>query len=658
MSIAVPYKYRRLKLRTFANPSGIVNLNPNLTINGVTQTPFFRYKGGDASAAGFPPWGYGETLDLQAGTVPTFNDGAPGLGVDDDSVKFNAGGYYKHATGGGDIGTEDFVIELVFKATFEASKCIIGTLASGIGWLVYTTAAGALTCHIQDVSGSVYVRDPGLSDDTWYHVLFGVNRNENSTDGAQIYTNGVLSGSGNFSTRQGTLTGSPLAIGAYLSGAYPINANIAYAAAWKKFNWLQAGAAGQAEIAAIVAERFAPFSGIFPQKAVGTALPEIKTRAFPAYLEKREGAISKLYRVGSEWLRQESWNDKNGVNVKGYLPEPQTTNLITESEDFEAWTKLNAGDVVANDAAVCPDGRTAAASIVADATDTQHGVSIVATLTNTTYTFSNYFSPGEEDWVKLEDTTVADCWCYFNLATGAVGSSGAGATGYTRGPFLGDAEDAYCCGITLMGTAAAHTLRAISAHADGDDDYAGDGVSVYLCMWGAQVEANDYMTSPIITDGATATRLKDQLRFKGDDGNITNNKRGTIVCDVLWPDFDNAATKRLGMLSDGGAAADRIRTSVVSTDKVAVDSAATAGAAGGVGVDGDMMDGAKHEVRLRWEEDNLIVSRDGVDGTPDTSVDIPDDLDRIDIGMDTGLGVQARGLISNLRIYDEPTTKG
>jgi hypothetical protein len=104
----IAYQHPTFRLFEQNVPYGVDNLDPALTINGTTVTPTFRYKGGDANGTNWAPWGYGETLTLQAGTAPSYNQGSPLLGTNDDSVLFNRGGYYLASnTTFADITTED-----------------------------------------------------------------------------------------------------------------------------------------------------------------------------------------------------------------------------------------------------------------------------------------------------------------------------------------------------------------------------------------------------------------------------------------------------------------------------------------------------------------------------------------------------------------------
>jgi hypothetical protein len=93
-------------------PPSIERLPAALTTNSITKYPTFRYKGGDASAGGWAPWGYGSKLTLRD-TLTTYNQGSPLLGPLDDSVMFNGDGYFISTTNIGNITTEDFVVEIL-----------------------------------------------------------------------------------------------------------------------------------------------------------------------------------------------------------------------------------------------------------------------------------------------------------------------------------------------------------------------------------------------------------------------------------------------------------------------------------------------------------------------------------------------------------------
>jgi len=129
-----------------AAPSGVDQLSPSLTINGVTETPVFRYKGGDATTSAWPAWGYGDDLAIAgAGSDPVPNAGSPGLGVIDDSIDYQGGKYHEAAAAtSGDVTTEDMVIELVFEFDATADTRYISKRAAGVGWMVYSNGTNLI----------------------------------------------------------------------------------------------------------------------------------------------------------------------------------------------------------------------------------------------------------------------------------------------------------------------------------------------------------------------------------------------------------------------------------------------------------------------------------------------------------------------------------
>ena len=376
-----------LKLFQDTTLFGVDNLNPLLTINGVTAAPMFRYKGGDASAGGWNAWGYGSALALQApssvtGNVPTYNQGSPLLGPNDDSVKFNEGSYFNCSDNTvGDVATEDIVIEIVFKsvlsyATYHLCSKYIG---SAKGWSIYKNATtNPLAMTITDATGTATISTATSSilNNTWYHAMCFINRDEASTNGSFWYLNGVVNGVGvNCSSRAATITStSKLAIGARSDGTLLTEDSVAYVAMWKQANWHQAGAAGPAEWANVAKERFMRMAGFWPAKAEGTSLYTF-TRASIAALDKVESGVRKLYYVGANWPRLVSRNDANGNNIKGYLSEIPFYNNLYLSEDFiTGWSCINIGED-ANNRAV--DGDMEAAGV------TNWTVVAAATLTKT-----------------------------------------------------------------------------------------------------------------------------------------------------------------------------------------------------------------------------------------------------------------------------------
>jgi hypothetical protein len=296
--------------------------------------------------------------------------------------------------------------------------------------------------------------------------------------------------------------------------------------------------------------------------------------------------------------------------------------------------------------------------LIADNTDGDHGITQDVTLAAIQNIFSVWAKKGNKNWLYLSDDTVANCTCYFDLDNCAVGTSGAGAAGYIE-----DWGNGWCrCVILFTGTAAAHTFKIQTADADNDKSVVGDGSTKNTYIWGAQIEVRSmtrYATSYIPTAGGQATREDDFLRFKGDDGNlggVGSEQQGSMACKFLIPQSDSIG-HAIACLSDGSSANDNITLEINSSDYLDVNTRASGGNNGDVTDNADVTDGVIVAARITWKTDQLTLYRNGSSvGTPDTAVDIPDDLDRIQIGGDRSNGDELDGIMSDFKIFKKITT--
>lgn len=145
--------------------------------------------------------------------------------------------------------------------------------------------------------------------------------------------------------------------------------------------------------------------------------------------------------------------------------------------------------------------------IIGDSTDTIHGVAQAITLTANPFTSSAFFAPGNKSFTYISNDSVANAYAYFDLTNKKVLTTGAGCLnaqieGYgnlTR------------CGITFTGIAGTNIIKYCAANADGDNDFAGDGVTVNTWIAGAQVEQHKHWTSYYATTTASASRSADVM---------------------------------------------------------------------------------------------------------------------------------------------------
>jgi len=225
------------------------------------------------------------------------------------------------------------------------------------------------------------------------------------------------------------------------------------------------------------------------------------------------------------------------------LLEPQSTNLVTYSEDFSnaSWVKLGASVVSGFDS---PDGGTNAYKLVEDASAGVHLLSDSASVLNGSTNYNSiYVKPNGASWILLYDGANNER-IYFDLQNKVIGTKSAGVLDY----FITEMSGGWLrIGFSSVATSTSVIFRVYLAAADNVLSYTGDGVSgVYL--FGAQVEAQSYATSYIPTSGAIATRLADLVTGAG-DATTFNSTEGVLYAEIAA--LSNDGTTRIISLSDG-----------------------------------------------------------------------------------------------------------
>lgn len=201
----------------------------------------------------------------------------------------------------------------------------------------------------------------------------------------------------------------------------------------------------------------------------------------------------------------------------GLLIEEARTNLFTYSEQFDnaAWTKLNV--TVNADAAVSPDGLTAADAVIATTTNASHFIDsgALSFTSGTTYTQSIYAKALGTNRIRLRFNAAAFTsisYVDFDLVSGSiVASSGL----ITASSITSVGNGWYRCTATAVATATAtNNIYILILDAVGTQTYAGNGYSGAF-LWGAQIEAGAFPTSYIPTTSSQVTRAADVASMTG-----------------------------------------------------------------------------------------------------------------------------------------------
>jgi len=636
------------------NPAtnGIANLPANITINSTEVAPTFIYYGGDATTTIWPAQIGSQLAIISTGAEVTPNNGSPLLGTDDDSAKFNGGKFFElnGSNAYADVGTDDLWISALFKFNGVAER-IMGKRNGDNSriWELETTTTTVFGRFYGAGGTNPSVPTDTLTVGCWYFLELAFD----ASGSARMYVNGVQSASDVDVSDTGDMDSvGDFGIGGRENASAKFTSNIAYLGLWHGSGWLDSH-----DQDTLAAERFQQLTGFWPTLAEGTPAPALSTRAFAAYLDKYENSDWKLFQVGAEWLRCCDRKDSSGVNVKGYLPELAAENIILQSETLGVTWSPTRATVDAN-ATTAPNGMTTADGLDEDGTASNTHFIQQTTITLTDgvkYVFSVFVAPINRYWFQLVVNHGITSLANFDTVNGLVGTTANIDASGVHGPFLGGF---YRCWFAFTGSGTG--ARSVSLYiGEGDNDVSFSGGSQpSLYVWGAQLEVGYVPSSYIPTAAAARTRVKDELRYKGDDGNlggVGSDGQGAFVVDVLYPDHDVVSSFYTLSINDGGSIDDRIDLWVNATgDAPVIDTRADGGNPGDIDGSTDVADNTKHTIRLSWQTDNLELFVDGASEGTDTAADIPDGLDRIDIGVDHAGTNMFGGLIQNIRIYDDP----
>jgi len=232
---------------------------------------------------------------------------------------------------------------------------------------------------------------------------------------------------------------------------------------------------------------------------------------------------------GTEALDYQYTNGKEGIpridftnNTDGHLLlEPESTNLITYSEDFEQWTE-EANIDVTNNSITSPDGTQNAAKLqlTGSSSETDGKISFAVSPSATTHTFSVFAKKGSHNyiyiWMNISGADNITRWV--NLDDGSVSQSDVTTTSsgndWWKIQFTFDATN-------LTGVRLEVADYGVSTGTGGDNIY----------VWGAQLEALSYPTSYIPTNGSTVTRDAETCTGAGEAADF-NSEEGVLYAEI------------------------------------------------------------------------------------------------------------------------------
>jgi hypothetical protein len=234
-----------------------------------------------------------------------------------------------------------------------------------------------------------------------------------------------------------------------------------------------------------------------------------------------------------------------------WLFEPQSTNLITQSELFSdaSWTKI--ATTVSSNSTTSPSGGINASTIVStNATSEQYlDVGGLSVTSGDSYTLCCFVKKKDYDYFLIRFTGVGGAFvasnAFFDINNGTLGTVDSGLVG----SITDYGNGWYRCSATIVASATTVSgkVRLQLASSDNSEAIVGDGTSGTF-VWGAQFEQQSYATSYIPTEGTTVTRNQD-VCTNGGSAALINSTEGTLYAEISALTDDG--TQRSIAITDG-----------------------------------------------------------------------------------------------------------
>jgi hypothetical protein len=212
------------------------------------------------------------------------------------------------------------------------------------------------------------------------------------------------------------------------------------------------------------------------QRSTVTAYTPTTTQPITNYIPVLQTAAANVARFDHNPVTGESL---------GLLIEEQRANLVLQSEDFTTTWAATRATVGAN-SVVAPTGALTADRLIDNTDNNTHFVSQNVTTSAVAMTFSVFAKASGRSFVYLSinDSGNVARTTFFNLSTGAVGTTGTGITA----SIVPVGNGWYRCIVTVAAAFAGTNPCVIGvASADNTASYAGNGFDG-VAIWGAQVE--------------------------------------------------------------------------------------------------------------------------------------------------------------------------
>jgi len=318
--------------------------------------------------------------------------------------------------------------------------------------------------------------------------------------------------------------------------------------------------------------------------------------------------------------------DYSDSNCPSLLLEPQSTNLLTYSEDFSNAVWVNVRGIVSESTEIAPNGNTSFELFDTSDNNTHLCYQSVSTTIGLNYSFSCYIKKGTIDFAGLAFNSNQIDTVFFDVNLGVILYTG---TNIISSSIVDAGNGWYRCGIVVEAFLSLHLFRVLTVKDGTDYSYIGDGTNSIIFNL-AQLEQLPYATSYIPTAGSTVTRIADAVTGAG-DVNSFNDSEGVLYINSSAL-FDSLSDRVIS-ISDN-TTSERVYISYSSTtNQIAVD--VVSGGVSQAPMTHTLTDETvASKIALKWKLNDCALWVDGVEVATDIVCTMPTGL--VDLSFDDG----------------------
>ncbi len=297
-----------------------------------------------------------------------------------------------------------------------------------------------------------------------------------------------------------------------------------------------------------------------------------------------------------------------GASCPALLLEPQRTNLFTDSEYFNGWSRAGTTPIFTNNYGTSPEGLQNSTRVQLDNSDIFYKA---VNLSQGAYVFSVFgkaISGGSSQIILRVDIPSAKR-AVFDLSDGTIVTNTA-----DDADIIDYGNGWYRCILIQDNDTIANAV--IEEYND----------SLDCEIWGAQLEAGSYPTSYIPTYGASVTRSKEGAQVTS-VSDLIGQTQGTLFAEVDSFGVGEVANRILGV--SNGTSAERV---IMLTRSNGFRFIVTNSSVNGVDYTKYTTTEGVHKLAMTYDANEVRIFVDGVKVTTDSSVTLPSSLNSAHIG--------------------------